>query len=54
MARFGLNALEVGLLLASYGVATLIGGVSLVRIRGRVPERYLAALGGGLKGGGIS
>ena len=52
VARFGLNALEVGLLLASYGVATLIGGVSLVRIRGRVPERYLAALGGGLKGGG--
>jgi predicted MFS family arabinose efflux permease len=52
VARFGLNALEVGVLLASYGVATLIGGISLVRIRARVPEHYLAALGGGLKGGG--
>ena len=51
VARFGLNELEVGLLLACYGVATLVGGVSLVRIRARLPERYLAALGGGLKGG---
>jgi len=52
VARFGLNQLEVGVLLASYGVATLIGGMSLVRVRARVPEHYLAALGGGLKGGG--
>jgi predicted MFS family arabinose efflux permease len=52
VARFGLNALEVGLLLACYGVATLVGGICLARIRGRVPERYLAALGGALKGGG--
>jgi predicted MFS family arabinose efflux permease len=51
VARFRLNELEVGLLLASYGVATLLGGVSLTRIRARLPERYLAALGGGLKGG---
>ena len=51
VARFGLNELEVGLLLACYGVATLVGGVSLVRIRAWLPERYLAALGGGLKGG---
>jgi predicted MFS family arabinose efflux permease len=51
VARFGLNELEVGLLLACYGVATLVGGVSLVRIGARLPERYLAALGGGLKGG---
>jgi predicted MFS family arabinose efflux permease len=52
VARFGLNELQVGVLLASYGVATLVGGVSLVRVRTRVPEHYLAALGGGLKGGG--
>jgi predicted MFS family arabinose efflux permease len=52
VARFGLNGLEVGLLLASYGAATLAGGVSLPWFRARVPERYLAALGGGLKGGG--
>jgi predicted MFS family arabinose efflux permease len=52
VARFGLNEFEVGLLLASYGVATLVGGMSLVRVRTRVPEHYLAALGGGLKGGG--
>jgi predicted MFS family arabinose efflux permease len=51
VARFGLNELEVGLLLACYGVATLVGGVSLVRIRTHLPERYLAAFGGGLKGG---
>ena len=52
VARFGLNELEVGVLLASYGVATLVGGISLVRIRTRLSEHYLAALGGGLKGGG--
>jgi predicted MFS family arabinose efflux permease len=52
VARFGLNELEVGVLLACYGAATLVGGISLARIRARVPEHYLAALGGGLKGGG--
>ena len=51
VARFGLNELEVGLLLACYGVATLAGGFSLVKIRTHLPERHLAALGGGLKGG---
>jgi predicted MFS family arabinose efflux permease len=52
VARFGLNALEVGLLLACYGAAVLAGGVSLPRLRAGMPERYLAALGGGLKGAG--
>lgn len=52
VARFGLNALEAGLLLACYGAATLLGGLSLARVRGLLPERYLAALGGALKGGG--
>lgn len=52
VARFGLNALEVGLLLALYGVATLAGGVSMARIRAVVPERHLAAAGGALKGAG--
>jgi predicted MFS family arabinose efflux permease len=51
VARFGLNELEVGLLLACYGVATLAGGLLLPRIRGRLPEPHMAALGGGLKGG---
>ena len=52
VARFRLNALEVGLLLALYGLATLLTGFSLARVRAVVPERYLAALGGALKGGG--
>ena len=52
VARFGLNELEVGLLIAVYGVATLLGGVSLARVRSLVPEPHLAALGGALKGTG--
>jgi predicted MFS family arabinose efflux permease len=52
VARFGLNALEVGLLLACYGAATLVGGLSLARGRALLPERHLAALGGALNGGG--
>jgi predicted MFS family arabinose efflux permease len=53
VARFGLNELQVGLLLASYGAATLVGGMSLVRLRPHVVrEHHLAAVGGGLKGGG--
>jgi predicted MFS family arabinose efflux permease len=52
VARFGLNELEVGLLLACYGAATLAGGLSLGRVRAAVPERVLAAAGAALKGGG--
>lgn len=52
VARFGLNALEAGLLLACYGAATLAGGMAMPRIRERLPERHLAAVGGALKGGG--
>ncbi|HZS34232.1 MAG TPA: MFS transporter [Methylomirabilota bacterium] len=52
VARFGLNALEVGLLLSLYGAATLAGGISLASIRARVGERPLAAVGAALKGGG--
>jgi predicted MFS family arabinose efflux permease len=51
-ARFGLNGLEVGLLLAVYGATTLVGGVSLPWIRARLLERHLALLGGGLMGSG--
>ena len=51
-ARFGLNGLQVGLLLATYGATTLVGGVSLPWLRARVPERELAVLGSGLMGGG--
>jgi len=52
VARFALNALEVGLLLSLYGAATLVGGISLASIRARVGERPLAAVGAALKGGG--
>jgi predicted MFS family arabinose efflux permease len=51
-ARFGLNGLQVGLLLATYGATTLVGGVSLPWFRARLPERHLAVLGGGLMGSG--
>ena len=51
-ARFALNGLQVGLLLAIYGATTLVGGVSLPWLRARVPERELAVLGSGLMGGG--
>jgi predicted MFS family arabinose efflux permease len=51
-ARFGLNGLQVGLLLATYGATTLVGGVSLPWLHARVPERELAVLGSGLMGGG--
>lgn len=50
--RFAMNDLEVGLLLAVYGVVTLAGGLSLARVRRRLPERWLAALGGAMKGTG--
>jgi predicted MFS family arabinose efflux permease len=49
-ARFGLNGLQVGLLLAIYGATTLVGGVSLPWLRARFPERHLALMGGGLMG----
>lgn len=52
VARFGLDELEVGLLLALYGAATLVAGFGLARIRSWLPERHLAAIGGALKGGG--
>ena len=52
VARFGLDELEVGLLLALYGAATLVAGFGLARIRSWLPERELAAIGGALKGGG--
>ena len=51
-ARFEFNGLQVGLLLATYGVTTLVGGVSLPSLRARLPERELAVLGSGLMGGG--
>jgi predicted MFS family arabinose efflux permease len=49
-ARFGLNDLEVGLLLAVYGLVTLAVGLSLARVREIVPEPVLAGLGGTVKG----
>jgi len=52
VARYGLNELGAGLVLAAYGLAVLVGGVSLGRVRALLPEPTLAALGGGLKGAG--
>ena len=51
VARFGLSPIRVGFLLALYGVATLVAGVLLRRVRRVVPEGVLAAAGGVLKGG---
>jgi predicted MFS family arabinose efflux permease len=51
VARFDLDPLHVGLLVSLYGVATLIGGIFLRRVRRVIPESALAAAGGGLKGG---
>jgi predicted MFS family arabinose efflux permease len=50
--RFGLNELQVGLLIAVYGVAVLVGGFSLARVRSLVSERHLAGLGGALNASG--
>jgi predicted MFS family arabinose efflux permease len=52
VARYGLNPLQVGLLLAGYGATTLLAGFWLGPVRRRLPERMLAGLGGLLKGGG--
>lgn len=52
VARYGLNPLQSGLLLALYGLTTLVAGFSVARVRTVVPERWLALAGGLLKGGG--
>jgi predicted MFS family arabinose efflux permease len=51
--RHGLDQLTVGLLIALIGVSTMTGGVLMGRIRRRLSENMLAALGGGLMGAGF-
>lgn len=46
--RLGINQLEVGLLLALFGVGTMVGGLLMAPIRRRISESGLAWLGGAL------
>jgi predicted MFS family arabinose efflux permease len=48
--RHGLDQLAVGLLIALFGVGTMTGGLMMGRIRRRLSENRLAALGGALMG----
>jgi MFS transporter, YNFM family, putative membrane transport protein len=48
--RHGLDQLAVGLLIALFGVGTMAGGLLMGRIRRRLSENGLAALGGTLMG----
>lgn len=49
-ARYGLNQLAVGLLIALFGVGTMVGGALMGPLRGRLSERGLAGWGGLLMG----
>lgn len=46
--RLGLDQMVVGLLLALFGVGTMVGGLSMAPIRRRLSESQLAWLGGAL------
>ncbi len=48
--RHGLDQLAVGMLIALFGVGTMIGGLLMGRIRRRLSENALASLGGALMG----
>jgi predicted MFS family arabinose efflux permease len=45
-ARYGLNQLAVGLLIALFGVGTMVGGALMGSLRRRLPEDGLAWVGG--------
>lgn len=49
-ARYGFDQFSVGLLIALFGVGTMMGGSLMGRIRRRASENTLAALGGTLMG----
>lgn len=49
-ARYQINQLEVGLLLALFGVGTMAGGVLMAPLRRYLSERGLAGWGGALMG----
>jgi YNFM family putative membrane transporter len=49
-ARHGLDQLSVGLLIAVFGVGTMVGGSLMGHIRRRASENTLAAVGGTLMG----
>lgn len=48
--RLGFNDLQVGLLLAAYGIGMIVGGLTASRLRGHLGERPVAATGGMLQG----
>jgi predicted MFS family arabinose efflux permease len=48
--RFGLSALEIGLVLSLTGASQLLSARVLPRILGRVSERWLVGAGGGIMG----
>jgi len=49
-ARYGFDQFSVGLLIALFGVGTMMGGSLMAHIRRRASENTLAALGGTLMG----
>ena len=49
--RYGLDQFSVGLLVALFGIGMMTGGFLMGRIRRRLSENALAALGGALMGG---
>jgi hypothetical protein len=49
-ARYGFDQFSVGLLIALFGVGTMVGGSLMAQIRRRASENTLAAVGGTLMG----
>jgi predicted MFS family arabinose efflux permease len=48
--RHGLDQLRIGLLIALFGIGTMVGGSLMSRLRPRLSENWLAGLGGVLMG----
>ena len=51
--RHGLDQLHVGLLIALFGVGTMLGGILMAPVHRRLSENVLAGLGGGAMGGAL-
>jgi predicted MFS family arabinose efflux permease len=50
LRRHGLDQLRIGLLIALFGIGTMVGGSLMSRLRLRLSENWLAGLGGVLMG----